>query len=401
MKHSDPAAVARAIESLAGSEKTQEVTCKAIASLRQGDSFSDLPSPRGDGGVDLNNWDDTNGSPQSLSQGTQPCTRPPTAGSSRYSSMAVGFQRPGSTVNPERRVQGPWGQPQQRNTPLSQPQAPSGFGRPAARQGYQRGTGRYRNAVPDFNANPFSPPDTMSSNRSASSYSWGREQQHGQLPVTPIRGNRYRANTGSQGGQHSIPDFSLSQHTSSTPLIHLTEASVTAWNEQTMDFYATIRNFVEKHASMPDYSSLVQLGRTTLWPTLLSTYCPLSEAEATSYLDFHLKEESSKSCLVTRVIIDYVVNRVWHPSAWLGSDRESNIEIMRLDDDLEATLGRFSDSPSCHPHPLDQRSLTIFLHVPRPTLSGPSASARPPGCHHRSNHVSPRQGFRLLQTEDR
>jgi hypothetical protein len=111
-----------------------------------------------------------------------------------------------------------------------------------------------------------------------------------------------------------------------------------------MDFYGKIRSFVEKHASMPDYSSLVQMGRTPLWPSLLQTYDPLSEAEATSYLDFHLKEESSKSCLVTRVVIDYVVNRVWIPSAWLGSDRESNMDIMRLEDELEATAGKLMTS---------------------------------------------------------
>lgn len=353
MKRPDPAALARAIESLAGSEKTHEVTSKAIASLRQGDPVNDLPTPRAQdtGGVTLNGWQDSPASPERSSHGYQPPARPPTAGPSKYSNMAVGFQRPPSTTNNDRRMQPSWGQSQQRNTSFSQPQPPAGFGRPPTRQGYQRGSGRYRNAVSDFNSNPFGPGEIMSNGRSASSFSYGREQQQSSLPTTPSRGNRYRGNTTSGWNQPAGADTSLIQHQPVSPMIHMTEASVTAWNEQVMDFYAVIRSFVEKHASMPDYSSLVQLGRTTLWPTLLATYHPLSEKEATSYLDFHLKEESSKSCLVTRVIIDYIVNRVWVPIAWLGSDRESNIDLMALDDELDATTGTFyfTDYEPCDP----------------------------------------------------
>ncbi|KAL2213854.1 hypothetical protein CC79DRAFT_83427 [Sarocladium strictum] len=348
-KNSDPALVARAIESLAGSEKTQEVTSKALASLRMDTGLLEPPSPRengGSGGVGLHDWEGSVGSPQN-SRGFQPPARPPTASSNRWSSMAVGFQRPGSTVNQDRRLQAPWSSQQPRVSSFSQSQSqsqpPSGFGRPPARQGYQRGSGRYRNAVPDFNASPYGSNDTNGNSRSGSSFSYGgRDQSQGPYPVTPQRNNRYRASTGSNGGQNSMQDYSLSQQQPPAPLIHLTEASVQAWNAQMMDFYSKIRSFVEKHASMPDYSSLVQIGRTPLWPSLLQTYDPLSEAEATSYLDFHLKEESSKSCLVTRVVIDYVVNRVWIPSAWLGSDRESNMDIMRLEDELEATAGQAS-----------------------------------------------------------
>ena len=108
MKHSDPAAVARAIESLAGSEKTQEVTSKAIASLRYGDSFDEVSTPQKSsesGGAGLGVWDDVTGSPRSPFR-----VHPPGRGeSSKYGSLAVGFQRQPSASSNERRLQSPWG----------------------------------------------------------------------------------------------------------------------------------------------------------------------------------------------------------------------------------------------------------------------------------------------------
>lgn len=342
MKHSDPQALARAIESLAGSEHTQEVTRKAIASLtRSSEPLVSTPrmnNSHQDNGVSLRGWEESTGSPngahgyqQSLMQGSST--------SSKFSQMSAGFQPPPSRMQGG----GSWGGSSRgRALSYNQPiQPPNGFGRPQNRGGYQAGSGRYRNAVSDFNSNPFGSSEGTS-NRPSSAFQYGRDQQV--LPSTPNRTNKYtrHQNSGSAqwgGNQQLVP------HTPLGPLIHMTEASVNAWNVQVMDFYASIRNFVERNASMPDYSSLVGLTRTPLWPILLATYHPLSENEATSYLDFHLKEESSKSCLVTRVIIDYVVNRVWVPAAWVGSDRESTIDLMRLEDDLEATAGNFFYRP--------------------------------------------------------
>jgi hypothetical protein len=345
MKHADPQAVARAIESLAGSEQTHEVTRKALASLSYGESPADAATPRaqeGDtNGVSLRGWEESNGSPH-LPHSFLPPARPQTAAPNKYSSLAVGFPGPSPMLKHDRRMQGPWNQTQGRNAPMSQAvQPPSGFGRPQPRRGYQVSSGRYRNAVSDFNANPFGSTDMILNSRPGSAFQYGRDHQ-GITPSTPNRPNKYsRQHSGStsqwSGGNNN--QNSLVSHTPMGPLIHMTETSVKAWNEQVMEFYAVIRNFVEKHASMPDYTSLVQLARTSLWPILLATYHPLSENEASSYLDFHLKEESSKSCLVTRVIIDYVVNRVWVPAAWIGSDRESTYELMRLEDDLERTTG--------------------------------------------------------------
>ncbi|KAJ4144545.1 hypothetical protein LMH87_003426 [Akanthomyces muscarius] len=140
------------------------------------------------------------------------------------------------------------------------------------------------------------------------------------------------------------------------PLVHMNERSVAAWHEGIMDFYAVIRAFVERHASQPDHASSMKMSSTTLWPILLATYHPLSSAEAASYLEYHLRNENSKACLVTRVMIDYIVNRVWTPAAWSGADDESTYSLMELERDMERMLGQ----PSAFRQPLLDRQAGII-----------------------------------------
>lgn len=126
-----------------------------------------------------------------------------------------------------------------------------------------------------------------------------------------------------------------------------------------MHFYATIRNFVERHASNPDPTGETKLSQTHLWPILLATYYPLSEQAAESYLDHHIRSENSKSCIVTRVIIDFVVNRVWNPSAWAGADADSTYAIMEVERDLERTTGEY----------IPTHLASCFIHVQEINMS--------------------------------
>lgn len=129
------------------------------------------------------------------------------------------------------------------------------------------------------------------------------------------------------------------------PLIHLTVESVQAWTRQISDFYRSIRNFVDMHASEPIDNSDHHLNETVIWPILVRTYLPLSEMEAASYLEFHLRDQNAKKCLVTRVIIDYVVNLVWVPGAWKGADMDSTFALAELERELIQTRGRWPPPP--------------------------------------------------------
>jgi hypothetical protein len=124
-------------------------------------------------------------------------------------------------------------------------------------------------------------------------------------------------------------------------LIQMNEETVAIWNAQIMEFYQVIRGFVERHAGIPDSASSLKLTSTTLWQILAETYRPLTGQEANSYMYVHLRNENAKSCLVTRVIVDYVVNRVWVPSAWTGADSESTYALTELQQELDRTQGLF------------------------------------------------------------
>jgi len=189
-----------------------------------------------------------------------------------------------------------------------------------------------------------------------------------QLQVTtPTSGGRNRSNSRYGRAPESIPagniespspSFALMSRASSSNLARpiaaapnqLTPQVVSAWNERIMDFYGKIRTFVERHASDAERGPLAHVAGTSLWHTLLATYRPLSDSEAASYLEFHLRNENSKACVVTRLIIDYVVNRVWVPVAWAGSDSQMTCELMDLSHELEATAGESFGTSHVSPH---------------------------------------------------
>lgn len=169
-------------------------------------------------------------------------------------------------------------------------------------------------------------------------------------PPTPTASNRgrYGRHADSQGGGFQDfqplhgPGNALVPHSSSGPLVHTGERYVQGWHDSVMELYNLIRIFVENHSVRHDAGLARRVSGTAIWPILLATYYPLSEPEAASYLDFHLRDASSKSCLITRVIIDYIVNRVWVPGAWTGQDSEISYSLLEIERDLEKMHGKFT-----------------------------------------------------------
>ncbi|PFH55907.1 hypothetical protein XA68_17424 [Ophiocordyceps unilateralis] len=142
------------------------------------------------------------------------------------------------------------------------------------------------------------------------------------------------------------------------PAIQLTDRAIGAWSEHIGEFYKAIRHFVTRHAGEADCGgAALQVG--ALWPVLLAIYHPLSEHEATSYLDFHLRNETSKACVVTRVVVDYVVNRVWVAGAWTGSDTKTTYELMELERELDTATGQSSTARQ----PLLNQQASLIGHI--------------------------------------
>ncbi|POR39220.1 Uncharacterized protein TPAR_00576 [Tolypocladium paradoxum] len=274
----------------------------------------------------------------------QPMNRPPTAAPPKFGPLQAGPPRAPAAFSHERRFQGSWGgSGQGRLGPGGNNfMVGSAFSQPSRKTGFQP-LPRYRPLGHDCHQSGFGAPQDGGPGRPASSFgqrreyypstptSAGRNNRYGRFPEAPPAGSMEFAGPSSSA--------MVARNNFIGPPIHLTERAIATWNEQVMEFYGAIRSFVGRHASEPDHGTAAQVANSSLWPVLLATYHPLSESEAASYLEFHLRNENSKSCVVTRVIIDYVVNRVWVPSAWGGSDSKSTYDLMDLEREFEATQG--------------------------------------------------------------
>ncbi|KAM0358280.1 hypothetical protein HYE67_003378 [Fusarium culmorum] len=266
----------------------------------------------------------------------------------RFGSHIVpGPSRPTSIAPSERRF-GQWGGPptpsqtQSRfGTPSSSVTGPqSMYGRNAPpRRGFANGT--YRPNAPEFYPQSYGHPDKSATSPSSNG-GYGQPRQY--YPPTPSGGrnkySRFRDPVPAGPDYNGPPGALTTRPPFPGPPIHITDMTVNAWHDQFTDLYQSIRTFVARHADLATFVNPQELSDTRLWPVLIATYHPLAENEAVSYLDYHLKETSAKSCLVTRVIIDYVVNRVWVSRAWMGAETDATHGLVEVEKDLERTQGQ-------------------------------------------------------------
>ncbi|KAG5812910.1 hypothetical protein H9Q74_007077 [Fusarium xylarioides] len=335
MSNSSPDSVARALETIAEACPDRNATQKSIMSLRP--NGTDSPNKA----VGMNDGALQSQRPSSALQNSRPPNLP-----TRFGSHIVPPpSRPGSAAPSERRFN-QWGAPP---TPVqSQPRyavpPPNGagpqsmFGRTAPRRGFSNGT--YRPNAPEFYPQSYGQPDKGPS--APINGGFGQQRREFYPPTPSHNRNKYsRFRDPVQAPDFAGPPGALTTRPSFPgPPIHITEMTIGAWHDQLTELYTTVRLFVDVYADKPTFVKPMDLSSTRLWPVLLATYHPLSETEAISYLDFHLKDRSSKSCLVTRVIIDYIVNRVWVPRAWIGAETDATYGLAEVEKDLERTQGQ-------------------------------------------------------------
>ncbi|KFG80597.1 hypothetical protein MANI_017569 [Metarhizium anisopliae] len=349
MKHSDPQSVARAIETLADSVQDNQAAHQSILSMK-------TRAARG-----ANNYQDTRhqGNADARPYGEMaPPPRPPSVFQASSRSCAVdppkfgplqaGPPRAPSAFSHERRYQGSassWSSAQGRLAQAGNPffsNATSSFTRPPTRRPYQAPT-RYRpTAAAEFQPG-YAPEHAPARPGTAFGHHQPPREYYPQTPTTsrPRYGRPAEPSMSEYGSApSSAGNAAAARGILSGPLVHMNEQAVAAWNESIMELYAMIRAFVERHANVPDPAMAMKMSTLPLWPVLLATYYPLSAKEAASYLDIHLRADNPKCCLVTRVIIDYIVNRVWVPNAWIGFDDDCTYALLELEKDLEKTQGK-------------------------------------------------------------
>ncbi|CAI6096921.1 unnamed protein product [Clonostachys chloroleuca] len=364
MKHPSPDSFARAIETLAEAvpEKDKDAIAKSFKSLRTKTSKENLlatsdpiPVASQEPQQKYRNLVAMSRAPSAF----QPIERSSSVMPTKFSPLQAGPPR-APTANQHRSgAQTPWfhtnggSLPRHANTPLAS--AP-----PAMGGGHRNGGGRrgsqlqlqnsYRAGAPEFYPTSiFSPAVSSSPKRPVTPLDDVNQdlcypKYHLASPIRLTKGDEPRVFQDPFNANNANNNSALvSRNGRHTPsMIHMTERTVIEWSRQMSEFYSTIRTFVDKHAGCPVAHHPASLHDTAIWPVLLRTYLPLSQDEAQAYLDFHLRDGTSKLCLVTRVIVDYVVNIVWVASAWKGSEDESSRLLDNLIIDLAATQGQAS-----------------------------------------------------------
>lgn len=269
-------------------------------------------------------------------------TRPP----SGFSPLQAGPPRAPST-RPNGRgfsVWAPNGQ-HNRNVSVNQGLASPGFNRPNSRRGYQASRYSRDGYVGSLFAEnaPSRPGTSFSYRENHQAHHPGHSQTigHSRGRGRPMLQNAFEPNTTHNG----MNGNELIRGVNGTSLIHLTERAVAGWSERMDELYACIRRFVDDHASETFGPGPHGLEDTKTWPVLVACYSPLQEHEAASFMEHHLRDYNSKKCLVTRLVVDYIVNCVWTVFAWKGFDAESDQDIDQLWHDLGRTEGELAPLP--------------------------------------------------------
>lgn len=350
MKNTDPSSVARAIATLADSVQDNQAARRALMCLKPALS-DDSQSDDSDITRLINEFPTLGRSSSTF----QPIHRSSSVAPPKMGQFHIGAGRPGllPTVNP-RHFQGHWngngnGNGNGHASSNHQPRQNHHGNAATSMSSFSRMTTRQTsNPAPRFSptavdSQPWSYSSGELQTQRASSYSTNMRDCNPKTPTAPSRGRYNRM----LDAPPPTPEYTNGMDTSNAivarhsvgPLLHTSEQLVQSWHDSVMELYGLTRTFVERHTIDPSSTLASKVSNTPLWQILLATYFPLSEAEGASYLEYHLRSENSKSCLITRVIIDYIVNRVWVPGAWAGSDHESTGALLELEAELEKMHG--------------------------------------------------------------
>ncbi|PHH79768.1 hypothetical protein CDD82_2176 [Ophiocordyceps australis] len=112
------------------------------------------------------------------------------------------------------------------------------------------------------------------------------------------------------------------------------------WSEQVVEFYGAVRDFVERHAGDASAGRVASLRNSSLWALLVAAYHPLGEADVAAYLEVHLRSERAKACVVTRVVVGFVLGTLWTAGAWAGFDSHTTYQLVEVERELRATQGQ-------------------------------------------------------------
>lgn len=106
------------------------------------------------------------------------------------------------------------------------------------------------------------------------------------------------------------------------------------------EFYQLTRTWVTDYAGSPDARQSLTVKESPVWSAIVACYPPLSPFEANAYVDIHIRDPFYRPCLISRLVVDFFIARVWNVYAWMGFDEQSDRGLTQLRDDFQR-LGKF------------------------------------------------------------
>lgn len=106
------------------------------------------------------------------------------------------------------------------------------------------------------------------------------------------------------------------------------------------EFYQLTRGWVTNYAGSPDARQALVVKENAVWPAIVACYSPLSPLEANAYVEIHIRDPFYRPCLISRLVVDFFIARIWTIFAWMGADEQSDRGLMQLRDDFQR-LGKF------------------------------------------------------------
>lgn len=74
---------------------------------------------------------------------------------------------------------------------------------------------------------------------------------------------------------------------------------------------------------------------------MMKLYAPFSEQQAWSYIRQHMNDPMSRACLISRTIIDLLVNRIFTFEAWEGFSVDADRQLREIRHEMNNLPGKF------------------------------------------------------------
>src|SRR3569833_296 len=150
----------------------------------------------------------------------------------------------------------------------------------------------------------------------------------------------------------NVPEFSLAQtlvgdlRLESAPSCALSPKD-TLWNQEMFTVFRLVLGWVRLNCSIaaPEITCRLQSRLPRLWEYICTVTYPDQRSNANNHATFMLNHEKIRPLFVTRLLVQYIVQKMWDSKAWETMDEELSQTLTRINRRLERTYGYGKSDP--------------------------------------------------------